>query len=363
MPAAAASRIKPWVDELVELGGNPLILTSSSIPQGVSSTIRSFFPTPSNNDFLPVRLFKEILLGFDLGIKLFCRRYEYDSCIITSPPFFMACICAFFAKLAKLPFIFDVRDRYPRVLTDLGYLKSTRLVYRILASLEGWIYWRAEVITTVTHGLVSELKSNYPRLNFRLVRNGFDELVFTDEFLNFDKRNSFTVVYHGRLGRFYDLELYLEIMSIVHRADSTIRFLMIGELPKKIQLHKPPNLEILPAMGLESLAKILSSCHLGICLLRDLPAMKNAFPAKAYDFIGAGIPVLAGPQGELTDMVEELNLGITFPVVTAQIVADAILDIKDKKDYWYSKCAHVQKSRKHFGRRKIARDFFRQKLF
>ena len=43
-------------------------------------------------------------------------------------------------------------------------------------------------------------------------------------------------------------------------------------------------------------------------------------------------------------MVEELNLGITFPVVTAQIVADAILDIKDKKDYWYSKCAHVQKA-------------------
>ena len=85
-------------------------------------------------------------------------------------------------------------------------------------------------------------------------------------------------------GRFYDLELYLEIMSIVHHTDSTIRFLMIGELPKKIQLHKPPNLEILPAMGLESLAKILSSCHLGICLLRDLPAMKNAFPAKAYDF-------------------------------------------------------------------------------
>ena len=101
MPAAAASRIKPWVDELVELGGNPLILTSSSIPQGVSSTIRSFFPTPSNNDFLPVRLFKEILLGFDLGIKLFCRRYEYDSCIITSPPFFMACICAFFAFVLK----------------------------------------------------------------------------------------------------------------------------------------------------------------------------------------------------------------------------------------------------------------------
>ncbi len=363
MPAAAASRVKPWVDELIDSGKDLQILTSNSVPENISRTIRSFFPTPSNNDFLPVRLLKEIFLGFDLGLKIFWRRYDYEFCIITSPPFFMAFICAFFAKLANLPFIFDVRDRYPRVLTDLGYLTSTGLVYGILASTEGWIYRRAEVITTVTNGLVSELKSNYPRLNFRLVRNGFDELVFTDEFLSFDKRTSFTVVYHGRLGRFYDLELYLEIMCIVQHADNSIRFIMIGELPKEIQLRKPSNLEILPAMELESLAKVLSSCHLGICLLRDLPAMKNAFPAKAYDFIGAGIPVLAGPQGELTDMVEELNLGITFPVVTAQRVADAILDIKDKKDYWYSKCAHVQKSRKNFGRRKIARDFFRQKLF
>ena len=242
-------------------------------------------------------------------------------------------------------------------------MKSIGLVYRILASLEGWIYRRAEVITTVTHGLVGELKSNYPRLNFHLLRNGFDESIFTGELIETQKRTAFTVVYHGRLGRFYDLDTYLEIIKMVYNADSSIRFLMVGDLPQSICSNASPNLEILPAMKLEKLARVLASCHLGICLLRDLPAMKNAFPAKAYDFIGAGIPFLAGPQGELTDMVEELNLGITFPVVTAQRVADAILDIKDKKDYWYSKCAHVQKSRKNFGRRKIARDFFRQKLF
>ena len=102
--------------------------------------------------------------------------------------------------------------------------------------------------------------------NFQLVRNGFDELVFTDELLNFDKRSAFTVVYHGRLGRFYDLNTYLEIINIVYNTDSSIRFIMVGELPKEIHLNTPPNLEILPAMKLENLSKILASCHLGICL-------------------------------------------------------------------------------------------------
>ena len=341
MPAAAASRVKPWVDELINSGKELQILTSNTIPKNISRTIRSFFPTPSNNDFLPVRLLKEIFLGFDLGLKIFWRRHDYKFCIITSPPFFMACICAFFAKLANLPFIFDVRDRYPRVLTDLGYLKPTGFVYRILALLEGWVYRQAEFITTVTHGLVSELKSIYPRLNFRLVRNGFDELVFTDEVLNFNKRTSFSVVYHGRLGRFYDLELYLEVMSIVHDADSSIRFVMIGELPKEIQLRKPPNLQILPAMKLEKLAKVLSSCHAGICLLRDLPAMRSAFPAKAYYYIGAGIPVLAGPRGELTQIVDQFKIGKTFEKISAKEIADSILSLKKDEEFWSKMCANV----------------------
>lgn len=363
MPAAAASRVKPWVDELINSGKELQILTSSTIPKNISRTIRSFFPTPSSNDFLPVRLLKEIFLGFDLGLKIFWSRHDYELCIITSPPFFMACICAFFAKLSNLPFIFDVRDRYPRVLTDLGYLKSTGLVYRILALLEGWVYRQAEVITTVTHGLVSELKSIYPSLNFRLVRNGFDELVFTDEVQNFNKRTSFTVVYHGRLGRFYDLELYLEIMRIVHDADSSIHFVMIGELPKEIQLRKPPNLQILPAMTLEKLAKVLSSCHAGICLLRDLPAMRSAFPAKAYDYIGAGIPVLAGPRGELTQIVDQFKIGTTFEKISAKEIADSVLALKKDEELWSKMCANVKKCRMNFGRRNIAREFFRHGLF
>ena len=171
------------------------------------------------------------------------------------------------------------------------------------------------------------------------------------------KRKAFTVVYHGRLGRFYDLDTYLEIIKIVYKADSSIRFLMVGELPSSISSNASPNLEILPAMKLEKLAKVLASCHLGICLLRELPSMKSAFPAKAYDYIGAGIPVLAGPKGELTQVVNHFNIGITFEKISAKEVADIILGLKND-DIWFKMCAHVKKCRQNFGRRNISREFF-----
>jgi glycosyltransferase involved in cell wall biosynthesis len=269
----------------------------------------------------------------------------------------MACICVFFVRLSQIPYLFDVRDRYPRVLMDLGIIGSSNWFYRVLEWMEGWIYKGAKKITSVTEGLVTELRTGFAPKKFHLLRNGFDESIFTRELIETKKRKAFTVVYHGRLGRFYDLDTYLEIIKIVYKADSSIRFLMVGELPSSISSNASPNLEILPAMKLEKLAKVLASCHLGICLLRELPSMKSAFPAKAYDYIGAGIPVLAGPKGELTQVVNHFNIGVTFEKISAKEVADIILGLKND-DVWFKMCAHVKKCRQNFGRRNISREFF-----
>jgi glycosyltransferase involved in cell wall biosynthesis len=363
MPAAAASRISPWVGVLRDAGYETRIFTSSSVDSSCSSVTKSFWATPSNKAFLPIRLFQEILLGFDIGVMIWMNRKRCIGCIVTSPPFFMACICVFFARLSQIPYLFDVRDRYPRVLMDLGIIGSSNWFYRVLEWMEGWIYKGAKKITSVTEGLVTELRTGFAPKKFHLLRNGFDESIFTRELIETKKRKAFTVVYHGRLGRFYDLDTYLEIIKIVYKADSSIRFLMVGELPSSISSNAPPNLEILPAMKLENLSKVLSSCHLGICLLRDLPAMKNAFPAKAYDYIGAGIPVLAGPRGELSQIVDRFNIGTTFEKISAKEVADTIVGLKNDSEVWSKMCAQVKKCRVNFGRRNIAREFFSHGLF
>ena len=97
---------------------------------------------------------------------------------------------------------------------------------------------RAQLVSTVTHGLVANL-SCYPKGNFQLVRNGFDELVFTDDLLNIEKRSVFTVIYHGRLGNFYDLDTCLEILNLVYDSDKSIRFLMVENFLWKF-VNTPP---------------------------------------------------------------------------------------------------------------------------
>jgi glycosyltransferase involved in cell wall biosynthesis len=356
MPAAGASRVIPMVSVLESFCDRISVLTSNDAKEN-NNVERSFFSVPSNKSKLPFRLLQELLLGIDLGIRIFLKR-DVRLCIITSPPFFMASCCALFAKLSGKKYVFDVRDRYPRVLEDLGVLKLTGFLGKILKDIESWVYRGASQVTTVTNGLLTELRNDFPDTCFNLLRNGFDEEVFGEEVLNVSKNQSFTVVHHGRLGRFYDLQLFTQVIKTVEELDPEIKFLLIGDFPPELLNLRAGNLKILPMMELEDLSRNLVKCHIGICLLKNLPAMKNAFPAKSYDFIGAGLPQLVGPEGELGETISKCGAGVSFKKINPERIARAIIDIKSNPDMLLAMRNKVILDRKNYGRRKIAQSYF-----
>ena len=358
-PAAAASRVSTWITELEVNCCQVSTFTSSNILNPGNSVQCSFFRTPDNHAGLLKRFCQEIFLGFDIGLRLLYQRKFFDLCIITSPPFFMAVICAFFCRLAELPFAFDVRDRYPKVLYDLNYISKGGLLSKVLNEIENWIYTNAQYASTVTQGLLDDLRKDFPQQEekFMLVRNGFDESLFEERLLHSEKYNPFTVVYHGRLGRFYDSDALIEVIDLVNKTDSQIRFLLIGDLPKTFIENLGKNVKTIDALPLNQLAEVISKCHLGICILKDLPAMKKAFPAKVYDFIGAGLPVLIAPGGELADMVNQSKIGVTFSEINPINIAAEIIRLKNDQVRMKSLRSSLVAVRSEFGRRLASRDF------
>jgi len=71
MPAAAAARVVPWVEELARLGHKVSVFTSSSAFDDDEKIVKSFFRVPDNKASLGKRFFQEILLGLDLGLRIF----------------------------------------------------------------------------------------------------------------------------------------------------------------------------------------------------------------------------------------------------------------------------------------------------
>ena len=62
--------------------------------------------------------------------------------------------------------------------------------------------------------------------------------------------------------------------------------------------------------------------------------MQKAFPAKVYEYLGAGLPVLAAPTGEFTEFLTERDVGMVFPKADPQAMAQAIVELKADPTAW-----------------------------
>lgn len=360
MRAAAAARAGPWAEVMAERGHEVVTLTSregTGSPREGLRVETSRFEAPSNRAGLAKRFLQEVRLGRDLARRLAGMRPRPDAAVITSPPFFMACLCARAARKARIPYLFDVRDRYPQVLFDLGVLTPAGLPGRTLRRWERNAYAGAGLVTTVTKGLTRDLGEVAGRGKVEPVTNGFDGAAFTEERLRGSKRERFTVVYHGRLGRFYEVETLRRLVAETEKLDPEVGFVLAGDLAEARASGDWGGAEFRPELSLEKLAELLGSCHLGVCLLKETEAMRKALPAKVFDFLGAGLPVLASPAGELSAFLEERGVGLTFERADSAAMAAAVVDLKNDVERWKALSARAAGLRPELDRRKQAERF------
>ena len=98
--------------------------------------------------------------------------------IVTSPPFFALIIVFFFLWILRLPYVVDVRDRYPMTLFSLNVLSPTSFMGRILLKLEKIIYERSQAVFTVTRHLRDGIQADVA-VSVHLEQNGFEQTIIS----------------------------------------------------------------------------------------------------------------------------------------------------------------------------------------
>ena len=355
MNAAAAARMGPWADVLEERGHEVVILTSREASESEDSRVwTSRFGVPSNQVSLSRRLFQEVRLGRDLGRELRKLAPSLDLAVITSPPFFLAMHCAKVAQNCSLGFHLDVRDRYPGVLFDLGLLRRNGLIGRILSGMERRAYAAASFISTVTLSLTKELTEVVDAGEVFHAPNGFDGVLFPEKLFERRKREQFTVVYHGRFSRLHDVETLRMLTLAVSEKDSEIRFLIVGPVPDEVRNRDWGSTSFSGEKPREEIPALLAECHLGVSLMKPSRATYVAMPAKIFEYLGAGLPVMACPKGELTDFVRKKEIGLTFEKADVANMAEEICSLKSNCSRMDQVVSNVRSVRKDLERRSAA---------
>ena len=347
--AAAAARIGPWVKELDSRGHKISVFSSKgSAKIGNTEHFESNRSVPSNKVGIFRRFFQEMRLAWGLSYMLKASIKQHDGVVITSPPFFLATHIARLSQKNKVPYIFDIRDRYPNVLFDLNVISENSYIGRRLSRREEKCYRNSVLVSSVTKGIDQEIDSfQKPHQH---MPNGFDGEIFDPN--KYSKKDSvFRIVYHGRFSRLHDIESLREISLRVKELNPSIEFLIIGPIPEDAKNKIWGSVSFAGEQARSEIPALLSTGSIGISLMKTMNSTKVAMPAKVYEYIGIGLPVVVAPEGELHDFVINENIGLAFKKMDISQIADSLVALeKDKARYeHYQK--QIQSVRTEFDRK------------
>ncbi|WP_167736670.1 glycosyltransferase family 4 protein [Carnobacterium divergens] len=282
--------------------------------------------------------FKSILIG--LGQK--------DSDIIygTSTPLTVGLISLFLSKWLKKPYIFEVRDVWPDIPIELGYLKNRFVIYG-LKKCERLIYKHASHIIVLSSGMkVNLIAKGVDAKKITVAENMVNnELVIeikekkTDKLRSVKKRelqdwmtNKFIVVHPGTMGVVNDLDYLLRVAELVQPYPQ-IAFLLIGEgsqksaLQEKINSKQLENIVIVDEMSKIEIFQLMEDCDLGDMNVMDNSILWDNSANKFFDFLAIGLPIIINYQGWQKQLLESTGAGASFKFSDIEGYCNYIVDL------------------------------------
>jgi colanic acid biosynthesis glycosyl transferase WcaI len=243
-----------------------------------------------------------------------------DVLIATSPQMLTALAGLWVAGLKRVPFVFEVRDLWPRSIVEVGAMKAGTPAVRLLEGLERFLYRRADRIVAVTDSFVDEIAATgVPRSKISVVTNGVDLELFSPRSADEARArlglgDEFLVSYVGTHGMAHGLDIALDAAKELSR--ERIRFLFVGEgaekaaLKRRAREERIENVTFWDQRSRSEVADILSASNLCLVLLRDRPVFRTVIPSKIFEIMGSARPILTTVDGESRSIIERANAGI-----------------------------------------------------
>lgn len=195
------------------------------------------------------------------------------------------------------------------------------------------VFGYAKVLVAVSNEVAEYLRS-YPisRERIQRITNGVNPDRFPADLMPSRPGNpgTFTVGFVGTLKAWHGLKHLAEAFAMLHRRVPGARLLIVGDGPEKENL-----LNDLSANNLDSFAHLTGSVTSeevpGLLASMDVavapyPQLKNFYfsPLKVYEYMAAGLPVVASRIGQLTELVQDGENGLLCSPGNSEALADAL---------------------------------------
>jgi colanic acid biosynthesis glycosyl transferase WcaI len=269
-----------------------------------------------------------------------------DVVIATSPQLLVALSGWWLAWWKRVPFVFEVRDLWPESLAAVGAGTAGGLLHRVLASIAGFLYRRANHIVVVTSAFKDHLIRHWqvPEKKISIVENGVETDLFRPDPSAGEVRrhlqleNGFLICYIGTMGMAHGLETLIDAAQKLQSVQPAATFLLIGEGAEKeriVQLaaHRGlKNIRILDQQPRERIPAYISAADVCLVILKKTELFKTVIPTKLLEYMACERPVIVAVDGQARKIVEEANAGIFVEPEDSDALIKAIQELAESPE-------------------------------
>lgn len=284
-----------------------------------------------------VNFFSFMFSSFITGLRVKKVDVVWGTC----PPIFQGVTAWLVARLKGIPFLFEVRDLWPKFAIAVGVLKNP-VIIAMSEWLEKFLYRRADRLIVNSPGYIEHVSERGGK-NVTLIPNGADPSMFDSPADSSQIRQSlgledhYIVLYAGAHGLSNDLGIVLQAAKKL-KAEPMIHFVLVGGGKDKAMLMQQAeemqlgNLSFLPARSKTEMPALIGASDACIAILKPIEAFKSTYPNKVFDYMATGRPVILAIDGVIREVVENAKAGIFVPPGESDALAFAIMDIASHRE-------------------------------
>jgi len=228
------------------------------------------------------------------------------------------------SKIQRKKLVFDAHELFPEV-PELSLRPKVKQIWK---KIEDWIFPYLKYCYTVCQPIADYYNQKY-NINMKVVRNvPYYSQPVEKKLLNYSGKK--IILYQGALNVGRGLEWIIEAMPLV---ESTVLVIIgDGDIAKDLQkrvnnLNLNEKVFFLGRIAGSELHKYTSSADLGLCLLENRGLnYYYSLPNRIFDYLHAGVPVLATNFPEISNIVKTHHTGILIDRYEPEYLAEILND-------------------------------------
>lgn len=283
---------------------------------------------------------RRILAFLDYNFKAFFKGLQakdIDIVFATSTPLTIGLPAVLISKIKHKKLIFEVRDVWPDIPIELGYINN-KLIIKLLKAFELWIYNNSKHIIVLSKGMYENLIAKGIDRNRMTIIENMSNLYLYDDMQNAEKdrylENKFVCIHPGTMGHVNGLDFILDVAKKINSVDKDIVFLLVGEgnrkdyLKRRVTDENLTNVIIKDSLPKKEIVNVIKSSDIGImCVDNKYKILEDNSANKFFDFLAGGLPVLINYGGWQKEVIEKNNCGKSD--LEPDKMADTIIKLKN----------------------------------